>query len=90
VTSGTWYFWQAPNPTLQRVPFRAVASRALVHFNAAWRRGPAAFFGNVENAFRIKHPANVQANEIFGRFYESGPPASVSFGIRVTAHDKHP
>jgi iron complex outermembrane receptor protein len=88
-TSGIWYFWQAPNPALQHVPFRAVPSRALVHLNAAWRRGPATLFGNVENLFRIKHAANVQANEIFGRFYESGPPASVSFGIRVTTHEKH-
>jgi outer membrane receptor for Fe3+-dicitrate len=81
--AGIWYFQSQPGGPVQQVPFRAVPARALVHLNTAWRFGPATFFGNVENLFGRKHAGNVVATESFGRFYESGTPASVAIGLRV-------
>ncbi len=83
--AGIWYFRPRPGAPVQQVPFRSVASRALVHLNAAWRRGPATLFGSVENLFRLRYAGNVVPNEACGRFYEAGSPASVSVGLRLTA-----
>jgi iron complex outermembrane receptor protein len=83
-TAGTWYFRLQPPPApLQQVPFRAVPARALLHLNAAWRLGPATLFGGVENLFGLRHVGSVVANENSGRFYEAGPPATVSVGIKL-------
>jgi outer membrane receptor for ferrienterochelin and colicin len=82
--AGILYFQSQPGAPVQQVPFRAVPARALVHLNAAWRLGPATLFGNVENLFGRKYAGNIQANESAGRFYESGSPASLSFGLRLT------
>lgn len=79
---GTWY---VPGAPVQRVPFRAVPSRALVHLNAAWRLGPATMFGSVENLFGLEYAGNILANEAAGRFYEAGSPASISVGLSLTA-----
>ena len=81
--AGNWYFRPQTNGPVQRVPFRAVPARALLHLNSAWRLGPATLFGSVENLFATKHVGTVVANENAGRFYEAGPPATVSVGIRV-------
>ena len=83
--SGTWYF-QPPGLPVQQVAFRAVPSRALVHLNAAWRLGPATLFGSVENLFGLRYAGTVLANEAQGRFYEAGPPSSVSLGLKVAAY----
>jgi iron complex outermembrane receptor protein len=81
---GIWYVRQ-PGAPVQQVPFRAVPARALLHFNAAWGLGPAMIFGSVENLLGRRHVGNVIANERLGRFYESGSPASVSVGLRITS-----
>ena len=78
---GAWYFRQQPGGPVQGVPFGAVPARALVHLNAAYRRGPATLFGRVENLFGERYAGSVRANEIFGRFYEAGSPAWVSLGL---------
>jgi iron complex outermembrane receptor protein len=83
-TAGIWYFRSLPAAPVQQVPFRAVPARALLHLNAAWRLGPATLFGSVENLFGLRHVGSVVANETTGRFYESGPPATVSVGISLT------
>jgi hypothetical protein len=83
--TGIWYFRQSQGAPVQQVPFRAVPARALLHLNAAWELGPAMLFGSVENLLGRRHVGNVIANERFGRFYESGSPASVSVGLRITA-----
>ncbi len=80
--AGTWYF--GPRGAVQQVPFRAVPARALLHLNAAWQLGSATLFGSVENLFGLNYAGNVVANETFGRFYEAGPPATVSVGLRLT------
>ena len=72
-----------PGAGVEQVPFRAVPARALVHLNAAWRLGPATLFGSVENLFGLRYAGTVVANEILGRFYEAGPPASVSLGLKA-------
>jgi iron complex outermembrane receptor protein len=82
--SGIWYF-RSPAGSLQQVAFHALPARALVHLNAAWRLGPATLFGSVENLFGVRHAGNIVANEMFGRFYEAGPPASVSVGLKITS-----
>ena len=81
--TGTVYFRSPPAAPVQQVPFRAVPARVLVHLNAAWRLGPATLFGSVENLFDRKHAGTVVANDASGRFYEAGPPASVSVGVKV-------
>ena len=65
---------------MQQVPF------------APYRRGPATstppgdwgatLFGG-ENLFGLRHVGSVVANENTGRFYEAGPPATVSVGIKL-------
>jgi iron complex outermembrane recepter protein len=82
--AGIWYFLPAPGAPVQQVAFRAVPARTLVHLNAAWRLGPATLFGSVENLFGLRYSGNVLANETFGRFYEAGPPATVSVGLGLT------
>ncbi len=82
--AGTWYYRTESDAPVQEVPFRAVPARALVHLNAAWRLGPATLFGSVENLFGLRYAGTVEANQFFGRFYEAGPPASVSLGLKVT------
>ena len=82
---GTWYFQIQPGGPVQQVPFRAVPARALVHLNAAYRLGPATLFGNIENLFGLRYAGNVVANEVFGRFYEPGPPAWASLGLSLAA-----
>lgn len=82
--TGIWYFRPQLGAPVQQVPFRAVASRALVHLNAAWRWGPATLFGSVENLFGLRYAGNVVANESSGRFYEAGSPAALSVGLKVT------
>jgi outer membrane receptor for ferrienterochelin and colicin len=82
--TGIWYFRLPPGAPVQQVPFRAVPARTLVHLNAAWRLGPATLFGSVENLFGLRYAGNVLANETFGRFYEAGPPATVSVGLGLT------
>ncbi len=82
--AGTWYFRPQPGAPVQQVPFRAVPARALVHLNAAWRLGPATLFGSVENLFGLRYAGTVVANEAAGRFYEAGPPTSVSLGLQLT------
>ena len=81
--AGIWYFRPQAGAPLEQVPFRAVPARTLVHLNAAWRLGPATLFGSAENLFGLKYAGNVVANENFGRFYESGSPATASLGLRV-------
>jgi iron complex outermembrane receptor protein len=83
VDAGLWYF-RSPAAALQQVAFRAAPERALVHLNAAWRIGPATLLGSVENLFGLGYAGNILANEILGRFYEAGPPRSVSVGLQVT------
>ena len=80
--AGIWYFGTAGLP-IQQVTFRAVPARTLVHLNAAWQLGPATFFGSVENLFGLRYAGTVQANEVQGRFYEAGSPASVSLGLQA-------
>jgi iron complex outermembrane receptor protein len=82
--AGIFYVRQAGAP-VQQVPFRAVPARALLHLDAAWRLGPATLFGSVENLFGLDYAGNVLANEASGRFYEGGPPASVTVGLSLTA-----
>jgi len=81
--AGTVYFRPQPSAPVQQAPFRAVPAGVLVHVNAAWRLGPATLFGSIENLFGRRHAGGVVANDVFGRFYEAGPPASVSVGLRV-------
>jgi iron complex outermembrane receptor protein len=81
---GTWYFQPGPGAPVEQVAFRAVPARVLLHLNAAWHLGPATLVAGVENLFGLKHTGTVVANEAFGRFYEAGPPASVSLGLRLT------
>ena len=87
--AGIWYFRQQPAAPVQQVPFRAVPARALLHLNIAWRLGPATLFGGVENVFGLRHVGSVVANENAGRFYEAGPPATVSVGIRLKGSGQH-
>jgi iron complex outermembrane receptor protein len=82
--AGIWYFTQQPGAPVQQVPFRAAPAWTLLHLNAAWQQGHATLFGSVENLFGRRYAGNVVANEIFGRFYEAGSPASVSVGLRLT------
>ena len=82
--AGIWYFQQQQGAPVQQEPFRAVPARALLHFNAAWRLGPATLFSSVENLFGLDYAGNILANESMGRFYESGSPASVSIGLSLT------
>jgi len=82
--SGIWYFRPQPGAPVEPVTFRSVPGRTLVHLNAAWRLGAATFFGSVENLLGLKYAGNVVANEIFGRFYEAGPPAALSVALRLT------
>jgi iron complex outermembrane receptor protein len=82
--AGTWYFQPGPGTPVQQVAFRAVPARALVYLNGAWRLGPATLLAGVENLFGRRHAGTVVANDAFGRFYEAGPPASVSLGLRFT------
>jgi iron complex outermembrane receptor protein len=81
--AGLWYF-QSPAGVPQQVAFHAAPARALVHLNATWRLGPATLLGSVENLFGLRYPGKILANEILGRFYEAGPPRSVSVGLQVT------
>lgn len=81
--AGIWYFRPQPAAPVQQVPFRAVPARALLHLNTAWRLGPATLFGGVENLFGVRHVGSVVANENAGRFYEAGPPATVSVGVKL-------
>jgi iron complex outermembrane recepter protein len=83
--SGVWYFRPPPGAPVQQVPFRAVPARTLVHLNGAWSLGPATVFGSVENLFGLRYTGTIVANESFGRFYEAGPPASVSIGLNLRA-----
>jgi iron complex outermembrane receptor protein len=83
-TAGIWYFRPQPTAPVQQVPFRALPARALLHLNTAWRLGPATLFGSVENLFGLRYVGTVVSNETTGRFYEAGPPATVSVGIRLT------
>jgi iron complex outermembrane receptor protein len=82
-TEGTWYYL-GPDGAVQGVPFRAVPDRALVHLNAAWQLGPGTVFGSVENLFGHRYVGTIEANTSNGRFYEAGPPTSVSLGLRLT------
>jgi hypothetical protein len=82
--AGIWYFRPQPAAPVQQVPFRALPARALLHLNTAWRLGPATLFGSVENLFGLRHVGSVVANENAGRFYEAGPPATVSVGLSLT------
>lgn len=82
--AGTWYFQPEPGGPVEQVAFRAVPARALVHLNAAWHLGSATLLAGVDNLFGLRHTGTVVANEAFGRFYEAGPPASVSLGLRLT------
>lgn len=82
--SGIWYFRPLPGASVQQVPFSAVPARTLLHLNASFRLGAATLFGSVENLFGRRYAGNVVANEIFGRFYEAGPPAALSVGLRLT------
>jgi outer membrane receptor for ferrienterochelin and colicin len=82
---GTWYYLPEPGAPVQGVPFRAVPARALVHLSAAWRLGPATLFGNVENLFGLRYAGTLEANESFGSFYEAGPPAAISLGVRLSS-----
>jgi len=77
--AGTWYI----EKTAERVPFRAIPARALVHLDGSWRLGPATLVGSVENLFGLRY-ANPVVNESRGAFYEAGPPAQVTLGCRVT------
>lgn len=81
--AGTWYFQAEPGAPVEQVAFRAVPARAIVYLNAAWRLGPATLLAGVENLFGLRHTGTVVANEAFGRFYEAGPPVSVSLGLRL-------
>jgi iron complex outermembrane receptor protein len=81
--AGIWYFPAQPPAPVQQVPFRALPARALLHVNTAWRLGPATLFGSVENLFGLRHVGSVVANETTGRFYEAGPPATVSVGVKL-------
>jgi iron complex outermembrane receptor protein len=83
--AGIWYFRPQPGAALQQVAFRDVPARTVAHLNAAWRLGQATLFGNIENLFRLRYAGSVAANEAAGRFYETGSPASVSIGLRLTA-----
>ncbi len=82
---GVWYVQAAPGAAVQQVPFRAVAPRTLAHVNASFRAGSGALFGRVENLFGTRHAGNVVANELSGRFYDPGSPASASIGFSLGA-----
>lgn len=82
-SSGIWYFRLQPGAPVERVPFRSVPARTLVHLNGSWRLGRATLFANVENLFRLRYAGNVVANESAGRFYEAGSPAWASVGLRL-------
>jgi outer membrane receptor for Fe3+-dicitrate len=81
--AGTWYFQPEPGAPVERVPFRALPARALVHLDAGWHVGPATLVMSVENLFGVRYAGTIEPNEAFGRFYEAGPPASVSLGFRL-------
>jgi iron complex outermembrane receptor protein len=81
--AGTWYFQPEPGAPVERVPFRALPARALVHLDAGWHVGPATLVMSVENLFGVRYAGTIEPNEAFGRFYEAGPPASVSLGLRL-------
>ena len=82
--AGIWYFRSQPGAPLERVPFRAVPARALLHLNAAWQLGSATLFGSVENLLGLKYAGSISSNEPLGRFYEAGSPATISVGLRLT------
>ena len=82
--AGTWYFRTQPGAPVERVAFRALPARTLVHLDAAWHLGAATLVGSVENLFGVRYAGTIEANESFGRFYEAGPPASVSLALRLT------
>jgi hypothetical protein len=81
--AGTWYVQPEPGAPVERVPFRAIPSRALVHLDAAWHLGPATLVGSVENLFGVRYAGTIEPNEAVGRFYEAGPPASITLGLRL-------
>jgi iron complex outermembrane receptor protein len=83
VVAGTWYFQSQPGAPVESVAFRALPARALVHLDAGWHLGRATLTASVENLFGVRYAGTIEANESFGRFYEAGPPASVSFGVRL-------
>jgi hypothetical protein len=83
--AGTWFFRPQPGAPLQRVSFRAVPSRTLLHLNGALHFGPSTVFASVENLFGRRYAGNVVANEMFGRFYEAGSPTSLSVGLALSA-----
>jgi iron complex outermembrane receptor protein len=78
--AGVVYIPPGPGDPVQQVPFRAVPARTLVHLDAGWRVGPATLVGSVENLFGVRYAGTIEPNEGSGRFYEAGPPASVSLG----------
>lgn len=82
---GIHYFQLQPGGPVQQVPFRSVPARALVHLNGRFRLGLATLFGSVENLFGKRYAGNVLANELRGRFYQPGSPASLSLGIGLAA-----
>jgi iron complex outermembrane receptor protein len=88
--AGTWYFRAGTGAPLQAVPFHAVPARALVHLDADWRLGPASLVAGVENLFGTRYAGTIEPNESFGRFYEAGPPATVSLGLRLTGRTPPP
>jgi iron complex outermembrane recepter protein len=82
--AGTWYVQPEPGAAVERVPFRALPARALVHLDAGWHVGPATLVASVENLFGVRYAGTIEPNEGLGRFYDAGPPASVSLGLRLT------
>ncbi len=84
--AGTWCFRAGPSAPVTAVPF--LPARALVHLDAAWRVGPATLIGRVENLLNTRYAATIEPKESFGQFYEAGPPASVSLGVRLAARAK--
>ena len=81
--AGTVYLQPQPGGPVERVPFRALPRRALVHVDAGWHFGPASLVGSVENLFGLRYAGTIEPNEPFGRFYEAGPPTSVALGLRL-------
>jgi iron complex outermembrane recepter protein len=84
VVAGTWYFQPRPGLPVERVPFRSLPARALVHLDAGWHVGRATLVASVENLFGVRYAGTIEPNESLGRFYEAGPPASVALGVRLT------
>jgi iron complex outermembrane receptor protein len=81
--AGTWYFQSEPGAPVQQAPFRAIPARALVHLDAGWHLGWVTLVASVENLFGLRYVGTIEPNESLGRFYEAGPPASVSLGLRL-------